>query len=271
VSSRITRRGVLVGVVAVPWLAACSAGVDRPAGVDLQEGTFSSRFWPDQLVRWRLARPSQRLARPSQAGSVTAAQPLVVALHGYGEDADWPFSSLHIQRHVARTGLAVAAVDGGSFYWHARRSGIDTSAMVVQDLLPLLRGKGLATSRIALIGWSMGGYGALLMASRLGRRRVAGVVAVSPALWQSPADSAAGAFDDHEDFLRNDVFAARRALAGIPIRLDCGRDDPFIVANRAFARALPSATATFDGGAHTEDYWTPHLATQMDWLSKRFA
>jgi len=263
-STVIARRAVLAGVVAAPWLVACSSGADRPAAVDMQEGTFSSRFWPGQEVRWRLARPAHR-------GSVAAPQPLVVALHCYGGDADWPFDAVHIERHVAPTGLAVATVDGGNFYWHARRSGIDTGAMVVQDLLPLLAGKGLATDRIGLIGWSMGGYGALLLASKLGPSRIAGVASASAALWQSPGDTADGAFDDSKDFARNDVFAVRRELARMPVRLDCGRDDPFIVANRAFARGLPSAAATFDAGAHSEEFWTAHAGAQMSWLRKRFA
>jgi S-formylglutathione hydrolase FrmB len=259
----VTRRAVLTGLVALPWLAACSPGTDRPAGVDLQKGTFSSRFWPDHQVRWRVARPAHQ-------GSVSVPQPLVVALHGHGGDADWPFDSAHIERHVAPTGLAVATVDGGDFYWHARKSGIDPASMVVQELLPLLAGKGLAVDRIGLIGWSMGGYGALLLASNLGPSRVAGVVACSAALWQSPGDSAAGAFDGRPDFVRNDVFARRRTLAAMPVRLDCGRNDPFIVANRVFARGLPSAVATFDDGAHTDEYWTAHAGPQMSWLRKRF-
>jgi S-formylglutathione hydrolase FrmB len=264
VSTAISRRAVLAGAVALPWLAGCGAGPDKPAGVDLQEATFTSRFWPGQQVRWRVARPAGK-------GSVTAPQPLVVALHGRGGDADWAFDSVHIERHVAPTGLAVATVDGGDFYWHARRSGIDPGAMITQELLPLLAGKGLATDRICLIGWSMGGYGALLLASTLGPRRVAGVVATSAALWQSSGDSAPGAFDDSLDFVRNDVFARRGELARMPVRLDCGSEDPFIVANRAFARGLPSAVATFDKGAHTEEFWTAHAGAQMSWLRKRFA
>jgi enterochelin esterase-like enzyme len=253
----------LGGVVALPLLAACSRGTERPAGVDLQEGTFSSRFWPGQRVRWRLARPVHQ-------GTVGAPRHLVVALHGRGGDADWAFDSAHVERHVAPTGLSVATVDGGDFYWHARRSGIDPGAMIIQDLLPLLAGKGLATDRIGLIGWSMGGYGALLLASRLGPARVAGVAAASAALWQSPGDSATGAFDDARDFARNDVFARRDVLARLPVRLDCGRDDPFIVANRAFARGLPSVAASFDKGAHTEEYWTAHAGAQMSWLRQCF-
>jgi len=262
VSSHLSRREVLAGVVAWPLLAACGASTDRPAGVDLLDGTFSSRFWPDQQVRWRLARPARK-------GPPRAPQPLVVALHGHGGDADWPFNEVHIARHVAATGLAVATVDGGDFYWHARQSGIDTGHMVLDDLLPLMAGKGLATDRIGLIGWSMGGYGALLMASRLGPRRVAGVVAVSAALWQSPGDSAAGAFDNADDFKRNDVFAAKSKLRAIPLRLECGREDPFILANQAFARDLPHAAATFEEGTHANEYWAAHIAAQMRWLQRR--
>jgi dienelactone hydrolase len=261
----ITRRGLLLGVVAAPWVAACGHSTEEQPGVSFQQGSISSKFWPGQDVRWRLARPERR-------GAGSAAEALVIALHGYGGDADWPFANAHIERHVASTGLAVASVDGGNFYWHARKSGVDTSSLVVQDLLPLMGRKGLAIDRVGLIGWSMGGYGALLMATRLGRGRVAGVAAASAALWQSPADSAAGAFDDRDDFVRNDVFTAqaRGKLRGMPVRLDCGRDDPFIVANRALARELPDAATTFDNGAHTEEYWTAHAEAQMVWLRKRF-
>lgn len=262
-SRGITRRSVLAGAVAMPWLVGCSAGPDQPAAVNFDDGTLSSRFWPDKEVRWRLARPERQ-------DTSSVPQPLVVALHGHGGDADWPFAGVHIERHVASSGLALASVDGGDFYWHARRSGIDTGRMVVEELLPLLGAKGLAIDRIGLFGWSMGGYGALLIATRLGPRRVAGVVAASAALWRSPGESAAGAFDDREDFVRNDVFAARGKLRGIPVRLDCGRDDPFIEANRAFARELPGAVVTFDAGAHTEEYWTAHAGAQMSWLAERF-
>ncbi len=260
----ITRRGVLLGALAVPWLAACGSSAEAQPGVSFQQGSFSSRFWPGQDVRWRLARPQHPVA-----GS--AAQPLVIALHGYGGDADWAFSSAHIERHVAATGLALATVDGGNLYWHARKSGVDPSRVVVEELLPLMGGKGVAVDRVGLIGWSMGGYGALLTATTLGRGRVGGVAAASAALWQSPEDSASGAFDGREDFVRHDVFSATAlsTLRGIPVRLDCGRDDPFIVANRALAHDLPDAAATFDKGGHTEEYWTAHAGAQMAWLAKR--
>jgi S-formylglutathione hydrolase FrmB len=260
----ITRRGALLAAVAVPLLAACGSSLKVQPGVNVQQGTLSSRFWPGQDVGWRLARPERR-------ANGTAAQPLVIALHGRGGDAGWAFGSAHIERHVAATGLAVATIDGGDFYWHARKSGVDPGRLVIEELLPVMGRKGLATDRIGLIGWSMGGYGALLIATTLGRGRVAGVAAVSAALWQSPGDSAPGAFDDSDDFVRNDVFRAQALaqLRGIPVRLDCGRDDPFIVANQALARELPAASATFDAGGHTEEYWTAHAGAQMGWLGKK--
>ena len=263
-SPGITRREVLAGAVALPWLVACGSGAQLQAGLSVEAGTLSSRFWPGHEVRWRLARPG-----PGSSGAEP--QPLVVVLHGQGGDADWPFDGLHIERHVAATGLALATVDGGDFYWHARRSGIDTGRMVVEELLPLLSKKGLSTGRVGLLGWSMGGYGALLLAGTLGPGRVAGVVAVSSALWRSYDESFPVAFDDREDFARNDVFAARgKLLRGIPVRLDCGSEDPFIAANRAFARELPEATVTFSPGGHSEQYWTTHTAAQLTWLRNTF-
>jgi pimeloyl-ACP methyl ester carboxylesterase len=230
--------------------------------LDLEEGILASRFWPDKRVRWRLARPAN--------SPVADHQPLVVALHGHGGNADWAFKRAHLERHVLGTGLAVASVDGGNFYWHARRSGVDPERLVLQDLLPLLGRKGLDIDRIGLIGWSMGGYGALLMASRLGPRRVAGVVAVSAALWRSPGAGGTDAFDGYADFARNDVFAARRRLQRIPVLLDCGRGDQFVGANQRLASELPDAATTFDDGGHTEEYWRAHAGAEMRWLRRRF-
>ena len=46
----ISRRRVLAGAVALPWLVACGPGSARPAGVDRLEGTFDAgshteRYW----------------------------------------------------------------------------------------------------------------------------------------------------------------------------------------------------------------------------------
>jgi S-formylglutathione hydrolase FrmB len=211
--------------------------------------------------------------------------PVVVSLHGKGGDAESTFTDLRAQRYIRSTGLAVASIDGGNYYWHARRSEstgdddispdtppCDTGAMVIDDFIPLLTQLGLDTSRIGFLGWSMGGYGALLIGSTLGPDRVAGIAPMSAALWTSPGSSAPGAFDDAEDWKRHNVFARRAKFAGIPIRLACGDSDPFIAADRVFVSGFPSSQAydvrgVFAPGGHDDDFWAGHVGGQLEFLA----
>lgn len=83
--------------------------------------------------------------------------------------------------------------------------------MVIEDLLTVLRGDhGMSPAPIGLTGLSMGGYGALLLASECGPRVAGAVVAESAALWTSPGASEAGALDDAEDFRATTCSAAGR-------------------------------------------------------------
>jgi pimeloyl-ACP methyl ester carboxylesterase len=76
--------------------------------------------------------------------------------------------------------FALASVDGRSSYWHRRVGGEDRMAMLLQDFLPLLADRhGLARGPVALVGWSMGGYGAVLAAEEH-PGRFAAVAAASP-------------------------------------------------------------------------------------------
>jgi len=87
----------------------------------------------------------------------------------------------------------------------------------------------------------------------------------SPALWVSGGESAAGAFDDAEDFARNDVIGAARArdpYRGMSVWIDVGTDDPFRVADTDLAVALrrhgqPVAFHVWPG-SHTGSYWSSH-------------
>jgi pimeloyl-ACP methyl ester carboxylesterase len=256
----MTRRQALAfGLVgAAAGLGGCSV-LRRNASTAGASGELTSAHWPGQSARWRMALPDPaRLPHPR----------LVVALHGKGGNADDAFDGLHLGEHADRLGLAVASVDGGDRYWHARRAGDDTGAMVIEDLLPTLRDAGAGPAPVGLIGWSMGGYGALWLGARYGRGVVGAVAAMSAALWTSPGASAPGAFDDRADFLAHDVFARVSAFAGMPVRLDCGTSDPFIAADRAFAATLGTAEATFDSGGHDDAYWQPHGIQQLEWFAR---
>lgn len=236
------------------------------AGGAVVRGSFTSAARRGARTGWAIAYP------PGVTPGTAARLPACVVLHGLNGDEN-SMPALGLDRFLAdavRRGVprfALASVAGGNGYWHARRNGDDPGRMVVEELLPLLAGHGLATGvtdRLGLLGWSMGGYGALLLAETLGARRVAAVGAMSAALWERPGDSVAGAFDDREDFVAHDVFARRAALHGITVRIDCGRGDPFLAADRAFAAGLPSAPqGSFGPGGHDDGYWRRVIPAQL--------
>jgi len=266
----LPRRSVVLGVLgaaaaglAGPGLAGCSReGVEQVDGVRRDGGTLMTRHWPGHRPQWLLAAP----ATGTPGG-------LLVSLHGHGGVARSSFEDgLELQDLVVGSRLAIVSVDGGVGYWHARADGSDTGAMVLDDLVPLaLRATGLpAEQPIGLLGWSMGGFGALSLATRLPARRVAAVVAESAALWLEPGLTPHGAFDDREDFDRVTPFNHLAALRRLPVRLDCGRGDPFVAANRALATGLPTARATFDAGTHDMAYWHGHARDQVTWVAQHF-
>jgi S-formylglutathione hydrolase FrmB len=139
--------------------------------------------------------------------------------------------------------------------------------MVLAELLPMLAAQGLDTSRVAFLGWSMGGYGALLLGARLGPARTAGICAVSPALWTSYQASDPGAFDSANDWATNMVFG-QPALASIPIRVDCGTNDRFYPAARQFVAQLRRPpSGGFSPGGHDESFWKQQLPTELTWMA----
>src|SRR5258708_8783948 len=154
-----------------------------PSGVTVRSGSFTSRFMPHP-VGWTMSAPPGR-----RAG-------IVYCLHGRGDDHHYAFDAIHLHDVAAEVDapLIVAAVDGGhSSYWHHRLDGSDSLRMLLEEFVPLAE-QDRPGLRRALMGWSMGGYGALLVAERATAKFVAVAVA-SPALWTSPSATAPGAFD----------------------------------------------------------------------------
>lgn len=227
-----------------------------------QSGSFVSAARGGVRTNWAIARP------PGQTGPLRP----VIALHGKGSDAATVMAG-GVEQGLAEAvtaglpAFAVVAVDGGGGYWHNRASGDDAGAMVLDELIPMLAGQGLDTSRVGFIGWSMGGYGALLLGARLGAARTAAICAVSPALWTSPGAAAPGAFDGAADYEANSVWGLP-ALGSIPIRIDCGNSDPFAAATGAFIAQLPNPPAGgFSRGGHDGGFWSSQLPAEISWLA----
>ena len=265
-------QGVLPGR---PWVQA-HLGLNGPAGVvpdvapgPVVSGSFVSEHRLGAETGWSLLRP------PGRAGR--GALPLVVALHGLGEDhATLVGPRFGLDRFLAaavRRGVppfAIATVDGGTSYWHRRADGEDASAMVVDELLPVLAEQGVRTGTFGLIGWSMGGYGALHLAGSTSRVPV--VVASSPALWTDPADASRSGFADEEEYRTYTVVGHQADLDGVDVRIDCGTGDPFYRDVQDYVAGFPDGagvTSTFEPGAHDAAYWRRMLPAQLAFLGQR--
>ncbi|BCI55307.1 hypothetical protein NIIDNTM18_45850 [Mycolicibacterium litorale] len=271
-SAQLSRRTVLrlaagaaAGAAGAHALAAAGmsgAVPPAPAAPTYLTGSFVSAARGGVPTNWAIARP------PGQTGALRP----VIALHGKGADAAQVMAG-GVEQGLAQTvaaGLppfAVVAVDGGGSYWHRRTSGEDSGAMVLDELLPMLSEQGLDTSRVGFLGWSMGGYGALLLGARLGPARTAAICAVSPALWTSAGATAPGAFDGADDYAANSVWGLPE-FASIPIRIDCGTSDPFASATRQFIAQLPTPPAGgFSPGGHDGEFWSSQLPAEISWMA----
>ncbi len=268
-------QGVLPGR---PWLQA-RLGLNGEAGVvpdvepgPVETGSFVSEHRLGADVGWCVIRS------PGAARDL----PVVVALHGLGEDHRSLLGpAFGLDRYLAAAvaagvaPYAIAVADGGTSYWHPRPDGEDAGAMVVDELLPLLAERGLRATpadridRIGLIGWSMGGYGALRLGGLLGAGRVAGVVGSSPAIWTDAADASRSGFADAEEYERYTVVGHQQDLAGVPVRIDCGTGDPFYRDVEDYVAGFPAdadVTSTFEPGAHDAAYWRRMLPAQLAFL-----
>lgn len=198
--------------------------------------------------------------------------PVVVALHGSGGTADTWSDALGLDRFLAASGheFAIAAVDGGlTSYWHERSDGEDAGRMLLEEFLPLLGERGLDLSRLALLGWSMGGLGALMHGARLADQGAAPpVLAVSPALWPAYDQAMPGAYDTEQQY--DDCMALVRQGLELDARVDCGTADPFYRDVRAVLDGV-DVEQNYERGTHDAAYWTRELPGQLDWLADRLS
>jgi predicted esterase len=136
--------------------------------------------------------------------------------------------------------FVLMGADGGLLWWEPDPDGGDVpERMVLEELPRWAEQRGFDAGRLAGWGWSMGGFGVLHIAeARPGFLR--GAAAFSPAV--TPGD---------------DVFASIGELAGTPLGIWCGRDDPLYPDVRRLVSALPERprVVAYAPGAHTRAYW----------------
>lgn len=181
--------------------------------------------------------------------------PVCLVLHG-GSKRPADFAALGLGGFLTdavNRGAApfvLAGATGDRLAWQP--SGADDPQRMVHEELPAwCSARGFDASRRAAWGWSMGGYGALLLAETFAGF-VRSVAAFSPAIEAGDA-----------------VFASAARLAGTPIGLWCGRDDALYPSVQAFRKALPAAAAAegYDAGRHNFGYWSTVVAPAFDFIA----
>jgi acetyl esterase/lipase len=261
-------------------LGGCNVDAVPPSGTvgDVTTGQFMSSA-RHREVGWSLALP------PGRGGP--AGLPVALVLHGRGEDHSSGFDELKLQQFLAAyvraggTPFALAAIDGGDSYWHPRSNGDNPLAMITQEFLPMLGKLGIRTDAVGVLGWSMGGYGALLLARDAHRgaltgpdaqrTTVAAAAASSPALFASYRVSANGAFDNATDFANYGDLANEPDVGTTPLYVSCGADDAFTQETKHYrAHASPTPAGDISKGCHTDGYWRSLAAAQISFIGSHF-
>ena len=275
----LVRNGTLPGKYALARLdGACGSATPPPPGPLPRRHAVSF----DSAYRGRRV---QMVTLLPSAASAASGLPVVIALHGSGSDATAMADQIAPAMTAARVRqLGVICVDGGDTYWHKRADGDDPVGMIVHEVLPMAAAGGLRTTRIGITGLSMGGYGALLLAERLGGApgtggltAAAAVAALSPAVFASYGDARAASrtsFDSPSDFGRNDVRAGLDALRQVPAWIACGSDDPFQPEISQLLARLPAVTGHpvpggIMSGCHDDAFWGRNMPAALRFISTR--
>jgi pimeloyl-ACP methyl ester carboxylesterase len=263
-------------------LAGAGAGAGAAAGVVALGGALHRRLTSAEPVIPDAPLGDERLERRESAArgrvvdfytAVPAGHgagrglPVLLVLHGGSKTAaDFPglglgrFATDSVRRGNAP--FVLAGATGDRLSWRPpppvagdqrRPAGADDPQRMVHEEIPAwCAERGFDTSRLAVCGWSMGGYGALLLAQTF-PGFVRAVAAFSPAV--SPGD---------------DVFTGAAALRGVPVGLWCGTEDGLLPGVRALEKALPQprAAGSYTAGRHNFGYWSTCLPAAFDFVAQ---
>jgi S-formylglutathione hydrolase FrmB len=267
---RLIAIGALGAAVLAVMLVVRSFGVDR-------RGARVTHF----AIKSSFAHRTLAVATVTPAGNSPKPRPLLVFLHGKGGNEN---SSVDGTLFAALARLGPRAPDivfpdgGADSYWHDR-SGAAWASYVMREVIPQAIARLHADpARLAIGGISMGGFGAVDIA-RLHPGTFCAVGGHSAALWLTGADSAAGAFDDAQDFARHDVTGSARRSSnpypGAALWLDVGTQDPFRSAGTALAAAVRAHGHAIQmhvwPGGHEQSYSQTHLASYLAFYAKALA
>lgn len=207
--------------------------------------------------------------------------PVVIALHGLGDTHRTAFQNLDypdLARADAEgaTPFAVAGIDGGATFW-TKLDGRDGATLVAKEFLGLLGERGLDTDRLALTGWSMGGWGSFFLAGHDLRGKVRAVSAISTPCYRRFSEVPEQGWMTEREYDAYSFVTRPGLFTDLPIQLLCGRQDAFFPGNVTFAKTLAATPGVsppqtvFVDGFHSKPYWKSQAKTQFRFLSTHLA
>ncbi len=252
-------------------LGFCSVPVPsvRAAAGPIVSGSFASTY-RRATVNFKIAYP------PGYAPG--SKLPVSLVLHGYAADESAALSAGNYPANLAAAvaagtpPFALAAVGGGNGYWHPHPAD-DPLGMIFHEFLPLLGTKGLDVDRPAVLGYSMGGYGAL-MCGLTQPDRFAAVVANAPAFWHSFDEAQRvnpGAFSSSAEWSAyGDVLARAGDVGRLPAHIYVGRSDSFEPIVATLRDKLPDRSIVhISKGCHDGTFWQAHAPEQLRLIGSR--
>src|SRR6266496_4832049 len=204
--------------------------------------------------------------------------PVLYLLHGHGGAYSSWVSQTGLAKYVSELKMIVVTPEGDEG-WYTDSATIESNkyeTFIMKELLPDVESRFRiipGRSARAIAGNSMGGYGALkfglkypdmfTFAGSMSGAFDAPLRTHDPSILQAfgpPSDPTREA----NNLTRLAVGVAQERISALPyMHLDCGEDDPWLVANRELASVFVSRGIKHDyqelSGAHDWAYWDHHL------------
>jgi pimeloyl-ACP methyl ester carboxylesterase len=226
-------------------------------------GSFASTF--------RRRTVTFKIAYPPHSGDGSRL-PVCLMLHGYGGDETSALTAGDYPAYLAAAvaggtpPFALASVAGGNGYWHPHPDD-DPLGMLIEEFLPQLAKRGLATDHPAVSGISMGGYGALL-GGLTAPSRFSAIIANSPAVWRTYGESKKvnpGAFSSAAEWSQyGDLLSHAAGFKGLPIQIHIGKSDSFEPVVSSLRDRLPDPRVVhISQGCHDGTFWQAQAPTDL--------
>lgn len=275
----LSRRTLLQGLGLAPFAAALPLAGPILAATPADAATYT--LVADTLASAATGKTHTWVITYPAGHATTEHLPVAVVLHGSGGQAHSMIELGYPERLDALIAAGkskpyvLASIDADNGFYQ-KMAGRDYGRLVATEFLGVLAARGLDTSRLALTGWSMGGWGALRLAGRELRGRVRVVAAVSTPCYSSwkRLPRAGRSAMTKAQFTANNFYGHPKLLKKPRIFLLCGKTDAFCKGNKAFARVLDKARGvrapktSFGKGGHSSPYWQSVASRQLAYLGK---